>query len=241
MADAQAPRPLALPEEEEVVSLARSLEEAPPQSILGWALDRFPGRLALACSFQAEDVALIDMAAAAGKLAAVTVFYLDTGLHFPETYATCQRVAEYYGIEPVAVRPALTLEEQAARYGPKLWERDPDLCCRLRKVEPLQRFLTGFDAWVTGIRREQTPQRANAPVVEVDRRFGLIKVNPLARWTRSQLWDYILRRGVPYNPLHDRGYPSIGCAPCTRPVAPGEDPRAGRWAGFAKTECGLHG
>ncbi|HEY8552831.1 MAG TPA: phosphoadenylyl-sulfate reductase [Thermaerobacter sp.] len=239
LGDVQARRPLAL-SEEEIAALGRSLEEAAPQAILAWALDRFAGRVALACSFQAEDVALIDMVAAAGRLAAVTVFYLDTGLHFPETYATCRRVAEYYGIEPVAVRPELTLDEQAARHGPHLWARDPDLCCRLRKVEPLRRFLRGFDAWITGIRREQTPHRARTAVVEADRRFGLVKVNPLARWTRNQLWDYVLRRGVPYNPLHDRGYPSIGCAPCTRPVEPGEDPRAGRWAGFTKTECGLH-
>ena len=224
----------------EIEELAGSLEEAPPAQVVAWAVERFGGALALACSFQAEDLALIDMVARAGGLDRVTVFYLDTGLHFPETYATCRRVAEYYGIEPVAVRPDLTLEEQAARYGPRLWERDPDLCCRLRKVEPLRRFLAGYEAWITGIRREQTPQRARARVVEADLRFGLVKINPLVRWTRRQLWDYVLRRGVPYNPLHDRGFPSIGCQPCTRPVAPGEDPRAGRWSRFAKTECGLH-
>lgn len=225
---------------EELEGWAERLETAAPVEILAWALERFSGRLALACSFQAEDVVLVDMVHRLGGLEKVTVFYLDTGLHFPETRATCRRVAERYGIEPVAVRPALTLEEQAARFGDRLWARDPDLCCRLRKVEPLWRYLQGFEAWITGIRREQTPARAGARVVEADRRFGLVKINPLVRWTREEVWAYVHRHGVPYHPLHDRGYPSIGCAPCTRPVAAGEDPRAGRWSHFQKTECGLH-
>lgn len=225
---------------DELSRLAERLEEAPASEIIAWAIQRFGGSLAVACSFQVEDVAIIDMVARAGGLNRVTVFYLDTGLHFPETYATCRRVAEFYGIEPVAVKPELTLAQQASRYGPRLWARDPDLCCRLRKVEPLRRFLRHFDAWITGIRREQTPQRARAPVVEADTRFGLVKINPLVRWTHGQVWDYVLRHGVPYNSLHDQGYPSIGCQPCTRPVVAGEDPRAGRWSGFAKSECGLH-
>lgn len=225
---------------EELERWARRLERADPGEILAWGLERFAGRLALACSFQAEDVVLVDMLYRLGGLDKVTVFCLDTGLHFPETYATRQRVAERYGIEPVAVKPALTLEEQAARHGDRLWAREPDLCCRLRKVEPLRRYLQGFAAWITGIRREQTPARAGARVVEPDRRFGLVKINPLVRWTRDEVWAYVHRHGVPYNPLHDRGYPSIGCAPCTRPVAAGEDPRAGRWSNFQKTECGLH-
>ncbi|HEY8394494.1 MAG TPA: phosphoadenylyl-sulfate reductase [Thermaerobacter sp.] len=225
---------------QELERWAGRLETAAPEEILAWALERFSGRLALACSFQAEDVVLVDMLHRLGGLDQVTVFYLETGLHFPETHATRQRVARRYGVEPVAVTPALTLEEQATRYGDRLWARDPDLCCRLRKVEPLWRFLQGFSAWITGIRREQTPARAGARVVEADRRFGLVKVNPLVRWKRDEVWAYVQHHGVPYNPLHDRGYPSIGCAPCTRPVAPGQDPRAGRWGGFQKTECGLH-
>lgn len=225
---------------EELEGWAERLEPSPPVEILAWALERFAGSLALACSFQAEDVVLVDMVHRLGGLDQVTVFYLDTGLHFPETRTTCQRVTERYGIEPVAVRPALTLEEQAARFGDRLWVRDPDLCCRLRKVEPLWRYLQGFEAWITGIRREQTPARAGARVVEADRRFGLVKINPLVRWTREEVWAYVHRHGVPYHPLHDRGYPSIGCAPCTRPVGTGEDPRAGRWSHFRKTECGLH-
>lgn len=221
--------------------VAAELEGRRPEEVLAWAVERFFPDIALACSFGAEDVALVHMLVRIRP--DVKVFYLDTGLFFPETYEVRDRLQERYGIDFVRVAPSLSLEEQARRHGEALWRRDPDLCCRLRKVQPLERALgdLGLAAWITGIRREQAPTRANARVVEWDSRFGLVKVNPLVRWTHRDVWEYITAHGVPYNVLHDRGYPSIGCAPCTRPVAPGEDPRAGRWAGFAKTECGLHG
>ncbi len=170
----------------------------------------------------------------------VDIFYLDTGLLFPETYATRDRLVARYGIRPLQVLPALTLEAQAEAHGADLWATRPDLCCHIRKVEPLARALAGRRAWLTGVRRDQAPTRANAPLIEWDRKFGLVKANPLAFWSVAQVWAYIRLHNVPFNPLHDQGYPSIGCAPCTRPVSPGEDPRAGRWAGFVKTECGIH-
>lgn len=223
----------------EVELAARDLAGRPPQDVLRWALETFgPDGIALACSFGAEDVVLVDMASRIRP--GVRVFYLDTDLLFPETYETRDRVAARYDVRLERVRPALSLAEQAGRHGDALWARDPDTCCRVRKVEPLRGVLAGLEAWVTGIRREQSPTRASAAEVEWDHRFGLVKVNPLARWTWDEVWGYIRAHDVPYNPLHDRGYPSIGCMPCTRPVRPGEDPRAGRWPGFAKTECGLH-
>lgn len=226
---------------EEVTAWAERLEEAAVEDVLAWAVARFHPDIALACSFGAEDVVLVD--ALSRVRPGARVFYLDTGLFFPETYAVRDRLAERYRLSLIRVSPELSPEEQEVRHGAALWRRDPDLCCRLRKVEPLRRALAGLGlrAWITGIRREQAPSRAHARVVEWDDRFGLVKFNPLARWTWEQVWAYIHTRQVPYNELHDRGYPSIGCAPCTRPVRPGEDPRAGRWSGFAKTECGLHG
>ncbi len=225
--------------EEELNRLAQEFEEKTPQEILEWAIKEFHPNIAFACSFGAEDVALVDMIV---KINPETrIFYLDTNLLFKETYETIERVKERYRISPVKYSPALTLEEQAERYGDKLWEKDPNLCCKLRKVEPLKEALKDLAAWITGIRREQSPTRANAKTVEWDKNFGLVKVNPIVRWTTKDVWDYIMEHKVPYNPLHDRNYPSIGCEPCTRPVKPGEDPRAGRWAGFQKKECGLHG
>lgn len=220
-------------------ALGARFEDSPPQAVLAWALGAFaPGTIALACSFGAEDVALVDMIAQIRP--GTHVFYLDTGLLFPETYATRDRIAARYDIRLRRITPPITLEEQAEQWGEDLWARDPDRCCALRKVEPLGRVLAGYKAWITGIRRDQAPTRAQAPVVGWDGKFGLVKVNPLARWSSQEVWAYIRSRGVPYNPLHDQHYPSIGCAPCTRPVAPGEDGRAGRWSGFGKTECGLH-
>lgn len=222
----------------EIEALAKSMEHAEPQEILKVAVEKIP-RLTFACSFGAEDMVLLDMLM---SIAPQThVFYLDTDVLFPETYALIERAKEKYNIPHlIQVRPELTLAEQAAQYGEALWSRDPDLCCNLRKVQPLTRILKDYDGWITGIRREQAPTRANAQVFEMDKKFGLVKVNPLALWTHKQVWRYIHDHGVPYNPLHDQGYPSIGCSHCTRPVKPGEDPRAGRWAGFNKTECGLH-
>lgn len=222
----------------EVQYWARHMEHAHPQEILSWAEDTFGHEVSLASSFGAEDMCLIEM------LSRVTshprVFYLDTGVLFPETYQLIEATVAKYGFRPERVLPLLTLQDQAEHYGEALWARDPDSCCGIRKVEPLTRYLRGVSAWITGIRRDQTPFRANAQVVEIDPKFSVIKVNPLVRWTQDDVWRYVKEHDVPYNPLHDQGYPSIGCWPCTRQVKAGQDPRAGRWANTEKTECGLH-
>ncbi|HEY8498346.1 MAG TPA: phosphoadenylyl-sulfate reductase [Limnochordales bacterium] len=221
-----------------LAEVADRLETASPEAVLAWALETYGERVCLACSFGAEDMVLLDMGARMRP--GLHVFYLDTGLLFQETYRLIQQAAALYPIRLIRVLPLLSLDEQARQHGEALWSRDPDLCCRLRKVEPLRRFLQGYGAWITGLRRQQSPLRAGTRPVEWDARFGLAKVNPLFRWSRDDVWRYIREHQVPYNPLHDRGYPSIGCRPCTTPVAPGEDERAGRWRGFGKTECGLH-
>ncbi len=218
-----------------------SFEAKQPQDVLTAAIERYGQKIILACSFGAEDVVLVDMAHRINP--SVPLFYLDTDFLFPETYTTRDQVIERYGLKPaqvVQVKSALTPQQQADSYGDMLWERNPDQCCQLRKVEPLTRVLKGYSAWITGIRRDQAPSRANAGLIEWDQKFELVKVNPLARWTWTDVWTYIKVYEVPYNPLHDQNYPSIGCTYCTAPVVPGEDPRAGRWKNFAKTECGLH-
>jgi len=224
--------------DEELQVWAYRLEAKSPQEVLVKAVENYAGGLVLASSFGAEDVVLIDML---HKLApTMPVFYLDTNKHFTETYATRDKLQERYSKTFIQVLPKLTLAEQASAHGDNLWEKDPNLCCQIRKVEPLQRVLSGYQAWITGIRREQSPTRANAKKVEWDEKFNLVKFNPLADWTDGQVWEYIHANDVPYNPLHDNNYPSIGCSVCTRAVRHGQDPRAGRWAGFEKTECGLH-
>lgn len=223
----------------ELGEVARSLEGQSPEAALRWAYEAFAQEeVALACSFGAEDVALVDMVSQISPGA--RVFYLDTHVLFPETYSVRDRIADRYDVRLERYEPLITLEEQAAARGEALWARDPDACCAIRKVEPLKRALGTMKAWITGIRREQSPTRANAPVAEWDHKFGLVKINPLVAWTDRDVWKYITDHAVPYNPLHDQGYPSIGCTHCTRAVRPGEDPRAGRWSGHAKTECGLH-
>ncbi|HYM60785.1 MAG TPA: phosphoadenylyl-sulfate reductase [Thermoanaerobaculia bacterium] len=203
-----------------------------------WGVEQYGHDIAIASSFGAEDVVLIDLAA---KLApGIRVFTLDTDFLFPETYELIETIERRYGISVERTRSKLTPEQQAGAHGEALWKSDPDLCCRLRKVEPLTDMLTGLSAWITGIRRDQAPTRANAQKIEWDVRFGLMKLNPIAEWKWDELWTYIRANDVPYNPLHDRNYPSIGCTHCTRPVAAGEDPRAGRWSGTGKVECGLH-
>lgn len=224
--------------DEELQVWAYRMEAKSPQDVLVLAVEHFAGNLVLASSFGAEDVVLIDML---HKLApTIPVFYLDTNKHFPETYETRDKLEERCQTKFIQVLPQMTLAEQEKSHGDKLWETDPNLCCQIRKVEPLTRVLSGYDAWITGIRRDQAPTRANAKKVEWDDKFKLVKFNPLADWTMDQVWAYIHANDVPYNPLHDRNYPSIGCSVCTRPVQSGQDPRAGRWAGFDKTECGLH-
>jgi len=225
--------------QEELAAASALLEGQGPAAALRWAYEQFGhDEIALACSFGAEDVALVDLISKVAPEA--RLFYLDTNFLFPETYDTIAAIRAAYPLQFEQVLPALTPEEQAAQHGDELWRRDPDGCCAIRKVEPLTRTLSGLKAWITGIRREQAPTRSGAQVVEWDRKFGLVKINPLVAWKDADVWKYILENNVPYNPLHDRGYPSIGCTHCTRAVKPGEDPRAGRWSGFAKTECGLH-
>jgi phosphoadenosine phosphosulfate reductase len=214
------------------------LEEATPQEILAWAFEEFGSDITIATGFGAEGAALIDIATQVSPKP--DVFFLDTDFLFPETYALRRRLEDRYQIKIRAFQTSLTPELQAETYGANLWSRDPDLCCRIRKLEPLKEALEGRRAWVTAIRRDQTAARASAGVVEWDARWQLVKINPLARWTKREVWSHILKNGVPYNPLHDEGYLSIGCTHCTRAVSSNEAERAGRWAGFAKTECGLH-
>ena len=219
--------------------IARELEASPPQEILAWALATYKPRITLACSFGGPSgMVLLDMVEQIDP--SIPVFYLDTRLLFPETYALAKEASQRYGITPRAVRPSLSVSQQAEQYGDALWARDPDRCCELRKVIPQHRALKGFDAWITGLRRDQSATRSLTPAVQWDSKFGLVKINPLVNWGEREVWQYIAAHQVPYNPLHDRGYPSIGCIHCTRPVTQGEDLRAGRWSGFEKTECGLH-
>ncbi|MEY4526649.1 MAG: Phosphoadenosine phosphosulfate reductase [Nitrospirota bacterium] len=225
----------------ELKRLSDAFESQQPQDVLKEAIKRYAPKIVLACSFGAEDVVLVDMVHRIDP--AIPLFYLDTDFLFPETYATRDRIIQQYALQPaqvLQVRSLLTPDQQAAQHGPALWSTEPDRCCQLRKVEPLTRVLKGYEAWITGIRRDQSPTRANAGLIEWDGKFQLVKVNPLARWTWADVWTYIKVYEVPYNPLHDQNYPSIGCTHCTAPVAPGEDPRAGRWKTFTKTECGLH-
>ncbi|HEV3087846.1 MAG TPA: phosphoadenylyl-sulfate reductase [Candidatus Elarobacter sp.] len=208
------------------------------EAIVADALRRFPGKAALACSFGAPSaMVLLDVALRVDR--GVPVYYLDTGLLFGETYDLIERTARRYAIEPVAVKPALTLDAQTAAYGDALWAREPDRCCALRKVAPMREFLRGYEAWLSGIRRADSAARAATEPFERDA-DGLTKVNPLYDWSDDDVDRYVAEHDVPLNVLHFEGFPSLGCVPCTRAVAPGEDPRAGRWPGFAKTECGIH-
>jgi len=209
------------------------------EELLRWAYAEFGDRMCLTCSWQRQSSALVHMLFELGL--GVPVVELDTQILFRETYATRDRLVERYGLELVSFQPKWTLAEQALHEGPNLWERDPDRCCHIRKVEPLERALAGFEAWITGIRREQSPTRARARKVEWSERYGVWKIQPLVDWNARRVEAYLHVNEVPSNPLHDAGYPSIGCIPCTRPVGTGEDERAGRWAGSGKLECGIHG
>jgi phosphoadenosine phosphosulfate reductase len=222
----------------DLAKLSKEHEGAPPEETLRTAIALFPGRFTFATGFGVEGCVLIDVAARAGL--ALDLFTLDTGLLFPETYALWARLEERYGVTIRRVNPARTVSEQALDEGPELWTRAPERCCELRKVRVLRAELPKFDAWASAIRRDQTPDRAAAQTFERDPKFGLVKVNPLVTWTSADVWRHLERHDVPFNPLHDQGFPSIGCAPCTSPVALGESPRAGRWRGSGKTECGLH-
>ncbi|MTE21531.1 phosphoadenylyl-sulfate reductase [Streptomyces sp. TRM43335] len=215
----------------------RDLEDAPALEILRWAADTFGPRFCVTSSMEDAVVAHL----ASRVLPGVDVVFLDTGYHFPETIGTRDAVAAVMDVNVVTLTPRQTVAEQDAEYGPRLHDRDPDLCCALRKVGPLRAGLEKYDAWATGLRRDESPTRANTPVVGWDEKRGKVKVSPIARWTQDDVDRYVDEHGVLTNPLLMDGYPSIGCAPCTRRVSEGEDARAGRWSGRAKTECGLHG
>ncbi|WP_444665243.1 phosphoadenylyl-sulfate reductase [Cellulomonas sp. CW35] len=212
------------------------LEGAHPEEILAWAARTFGRDLVVASSM--GDEVLVHMAARA--VPGIEVIFLDTGYHFAETIGTRDYYADFTDIRLRTVLPLRTVAEQDAEHGPRLHDRDPNLCCALRKVEPLERGLAPYRAWVTGMRREDAPTRTDITVVGWDAKRGKVKLNPLAAWTQAQVDEYVETHGVVLNPLRQAGYTSIGCAPCTRAVAPGEDPRAGRWSGTSKTECGLH-
>ena len=224
---------------ERLTEWSEALEGKTPQEILKWAVEEFQPGLTMACSFGGPSgMVLLDMVSRIDS--SVEVFYLDTDFLFPETYATRDKAIERYGMMPVGYKSKLTPEEQTKEQGSELWLKDPDLCCSIRKVEPNARALAGKRAWIAGIRRDQGESRGDAPIVQWDEKFGLVKVLPLVSWLEADVWAYILKNDVPYNPLHDQSYPSIGCTYCTKAVKPGDDPRSGRWEGTDKTECGIH-
>jgi len=221
-----------------VAKVAAALDGSPLDDVLRWGFDAFGAGIVLATSFGPQSIVLMHRIAELRP--ETTVFYLDTDLLFPETYALRDELATRLGLEFVRVATELSVEEQAAQHGPRLWARDPDACCALRKVLPLRRFLADKQAWITGIRNGHSKTRAKAPLVEWDEANGAVKLNPLIRWSSAEVRRYLEEHELPSNPLHARGFPSIGCQPCTRAIRPGEDPRSGRWPGFGKTECGIH-
>ncbi len=208
------------------------------EQVLSWAFATYGDDIAIATGMGVEGMVILDIASRINP--DMKVFTGDTEFLFPETYDLIDRVEERYGIKIERILSQLSPEEQKREFGPRLWESDPDKCCSLRKVEPLRRKLATLDAWVTAIRRGQTPERATARKVDWDPKFNLVKINPIVDWTTKMVWNYVVKHDVPYNVLHDQNYPSIGCLHCTRAVKPGEDARAGRWAGLGKRECGLH-
>jgi phosphoadenosine phosphosulfate reductase len=223
---------------DEVVN--KILEKKPDYlDILKWAYQEYKDDIVYACSFGAEGIVMIDLIYKVNKKA--TIIFLDTGLHFSETYELIHLVKQKYPTLNIKmVKPKLNLEEQADKYGDQLWKKDPNLCCQLRKVAPLQEALSGAKAWISGLRREQSPLRSKTQYINKDDKFKNIKICPLIHWKWDEILTYIELNKLPYNPLHDQGYPSIGCAPCTQPVSDHAGSRAGRWAGQNKSECGLH-
>jgi phosphoadenosine phosphosulfate reductase len=218
-------------------SLRSDVETLPAEALLEHVYELHGDRLCLTCSWQKQSSVLVHMVAELGL--GIDVVELDTHLFFKETYETREALVARYGLR--LIRPEImTVAEQHVVEGPNLWERDPDRCCHVRKVEPLIRALEPYEAWASGIRREQSPSRAGTPKVEWSDRYGVWKVHPLAEWSEQDVWRYVMANEIPYNPLHDVGYRSIGCIPCTRPIGPDEEERAGRWAGSDKLECGIH-
>jgi phosphoadenosine phosphosulfate reductase len=219
---------------------ATKAESQTAEEILQYAFGSFQPHIAVATAFGAEGMVVLDLLSRIEPRA--KVFYIDTQFFFPETYELIEKAQRRYSFEWIRILPELSPEEQAREIKPELYKSDPDRCCNIRKVLPLKKFFerSGLRAWVTSLRRDQSATRADIKIVERDAKFGLVKFNPLAKWTWNDVWLYLQAHQVPYNSLHDRNYPSIGCRPCTRAVQPGEDARAGRWSGFQKTECGLH-
>ncbi|MFY0542638.1 phosphoadenylyl-sulfate reductase [Brevibacillus sp. H7] len=225
--------------EDSIASLNRELEKGDTLDVIKWAYGQFGDELVYACSFGAEGIVLIDLISQVRKDA--SILFLDTHLHFRETYELIERVqARYPDLRITILEPEQSLSEQAAEYGDELWKRNPDQCCRLRKVQPLAGALTGAKAWMSGLRREQSPTRAHIQYINPDHKFQSLKICPLIHWSWEDVWNYIRAFGLTYNVLHDQGYPSIGCETCTLPVEGEGDSRAGRWAASGKTECGLH-
>ena len=223
----------------DIAARAADFERMTPVDLLTWASERFEQDLVCLSALGAEDCVLVDVIGR--HTLPIPVLSIDTAVLFRETYALWSKLEQKYGIEIPGIRSGLIPDSgPTAPDLDRLWEREPDRCCQLRKVEPLRKALSSRQAWITGIRRQQSETRRNAQVVEWDQAFGLVKLNPLAAWTAEQMWDYIKVHDVSYNPLHDRGYPSIGCEPCTSPIGEGDDIRSGRWRGREKTECGLH-
>jgi phosphoadenosine phosphosulfate reductase len=227
----------------EAKSLNAKFDAAPTEDILRWAWERFGNRAAIGTSFQGAGIVMMHLAKQAGL--PFPVFTLDTGLLFKETLELKKRLEDLLGIHIESLVPDLTVEQQAEAQGPELWKRDPDLCCTMRKVMPLQGKLGDLDCWITGLRRQQSDNRAQTDIVEIyafDESTGrdIVKLNPMAAWTRDAVWKYIKDNKIPYNPLHDQGYRSIGCQPCTGRTGDGDNERAGRWTGFNKVECGIH-
>ena len=214
------------------------LESATPQEILRWSLSRFAPKFTMATAFGPEGMVILHMLSEIDQ--STPVFNLDTGYQFKETLELREEVIRRYGMTVELKRADTTVEEYEKQHGGPVYRSNPDQCCFHRKVQVLEKAVIGYHAWASAIRRDQSPDRANAPIVGWDKKFGLVKVSPLANWTKPMVWKFITDHNVPYNPLHDQGFTSIGCFPCTRAVTAGEDERAGRWSGFAKTECGLH-
>jgi phosphoadenosine phosphosulfate reductase len=224
--------------QEQITAASRLLTDKPPQTVLRWAVETFGSGLTMATAFGAEGCCLIHMLSEINK--SVRIFNLETGYQFRETLELRERIKDRYGIEVELIRPEMTVAEYEEEHGGPLYVHRPDQCCYDRKVLPLRGAVAGYTAWISAIRGDQTSFRAAAGVVQWDAKFSLVKINPLLQWTKKDVWSFIVKHDVPYNPLHDEGYPSIGCWPCTRPVAAGEDDRAGRWSGTVKKECGLH-
>jgi phosphoadenosine phosphosulfate reductase len=222
----------------ELAAASERLESATPPEILRWAVARFAPKFTMATAFGPEGMTIIHMLA---EIAPETpIFNLETGYQFDETLELRERVKDRYGIEVEYKLPEQTVEAYEAEHGGPLYKTDPNRCCFDRKIRVLHKAARGMHAWASAIRRDQSPDRAAAPIVGWDRKFQLVKISPLANWTKKEVWSLIQREDIPYNPLHDQGYPSVGCWPCTRAVQWGEDERAGRWSGTQKTECGLH-